>query len=59
MKRSIIISLLCLFAFACHAQKQPRFKAIAIYENGGHHLEYSKVAKVWLDKLAADSNFTV
>jgi type 1 glutamine amidotransferase len=59
MKKTIIVSLLCLFAFACNAQKTPRFKAVAIYENGGHHLEYSKVAMVWLDKLAADSNFTV
>ncbi|GAA4336684.1 hypothetical protein GCM10023149_45740 [Mucilaginibacter gynuensis] len=40
-------------------QKTPRFKVLAIYENGGHHVAYSKAARVWLDKLATDSNFTV
>ena len=40
-------------------QKQPRFHVIALYENGGHHIEYSKAAKTWLDKLAADSNFSI
>src|ERR1700748_951151 len=51
----IALSLLSIFAWA----QKPRFKVIALYENGGHHIEYSKVAKVWLDKLAADSNFTI
>ncbi|WP_431216366.1 ThuA domain-containing protein [Puia sp. P3] len=41
------------------APAHPRFRALAIYENGGHHLEYSKRARLWLDQLAADSNFTV
>jgi uncharacterized protein len=40
-------------------QKMPRFKVIALYENGGHHIEYSRTARMWLDKLAADSNFTI
>jgi hypothetical protein len=38
---------------------KPKFKILAISENGGHHIEYSKAAKVWLDKLAADNNFIV
>jgi len=38
---------------------KPRFRVLALYENGGHHLEYSKRAKVWLDQLAADSNFRI
>ncbi|TWV99400.1 ThuA domain-containing protein [Chitinophaga pinensis] len=38
---------------------KPRFRVLALAENGGHHLAYSKAAKVWLDKLAADSNFTI
>jgi len=29
------------------------------YENGGHHIEYSKVARPWLEQLAADSNFAI
>ena len=36
-----------------------RFRALVIYENGGHHIAYSKVAWPWLDKLAADSQFVV
>ncbi|HWD86723.1 MAG TPA: ThuA domain-containing protein [Mucilaginibacter sp.] len=56
--------LLCLVTFVLcittlSAQKQPRFHVIALYENGGHHIEYSKRAKIWLDKLAADSNFSI
>jgi hypothetical protein len=60
------IYLLLFFVFfifngnkAWSQQKAPRFRVIALYENGGHHIEYSKVAKVWLDKLAADSNFSI
>jgi type 1 glutamine amidotransferase len=36
-----------------------RFHVLALYENGGHHLEYSTRAKVWLNQLAADSNFSI
>ncbi len=39
--------------------KNPRFHVLALYENGGHHIEYSKRAKLWLDSLAADSNFSI
>ncbi|HMH23859.1 MAG TPA: ThuA domain-containing protein [Puia sp.] len=37
----------------------PRFNVLALYENGGHHLAYSKRARVWLDQLAVDSNFRI
>lgn len=61
MKKIIPIAILIISAFTvtCAQQKVPRFKVIAIYENGGHHVEYSKAAKIWLDKLAADSNFSI
>lgn len=35
------------------------FSVLAISENGGHHVEYSKMAKLWLNKLATDSNFSI
>lgn len=35
----------------------PRFRALVLYENGGHHIEYSRRAMIWLNKLASDSNF--
>ena len=59
-----IILLGCLFGIALlHTvqaqQKTPKFKVIALYENGGHHILYSKAAIIWLDKLAADSNFSI
>jgi type 1 glutamine amidotransferase len=60
MKKTVLL-ILCLFT-ACIASAQtqtPRFHVIALYENGGHHIEYSKAARVWLDKLAADSNFAI
>ena len=41
------------------APASTRFHVLALYENGGHHLEYSTRAKVWLNQLAADSNFTI
>jgi type 1 glutamine amidotransferase len=60
MKKIVLVLNLCLICFAgAWGQKVPRFKAIVLYENGGHHIEYSKAAKAWLNKLAADSNFTV
>ena len=37
----------------------PKFHVLALYENGGHHILYSTRAKIWLNKLAADSNFSI
>lgn len=65
MRNSIlVISLLIscfLFQTACLAQitKKLRFKALVLYENGGHHLAFSTAAKPWLNKLAVDSSFTI
>src|ERR1700712_2826957 len=55
----LLIAFLFVGIIAFAQQKVPRFKVIALYENGGHHIEYSKAAKIWLDKLAADSNFSI
>ena len=55
-----MLIICCFGVCSLFAQtKKPRFKVIALYENGGHHIEYSKAARIWLDKLAADSNFTI
>ena len=58
-KSTSLFIFLILALFTAKAQTTPRFKVIALYENGGHHVEYSKAAKIWLDKLAADSNFSI
>jgi type 1 glutamine amidotransferase len=60
----IVISLLVtgyLVQNDCIAQtsKKPRFKALVLYENGGHHLPFTTAAKPWLNKMAADSSFTI
>ncbi len=41
------------------AQTSPKFNVLALYENGGHHVQFSAAAKTWLDQLAADSAFAV
>jgi type 1 glutamine amidotransferase len=41
------------------ARKPPAFKVLVLYENGGHHVLFTKAARPWLDKLAADSNFSI
>ncbi|WP_202405997.1 ThuA domain-containing protein [Hufsiella ginkgonis] len=38
---------------------KPRFRALAVAETGGGHALFDAVAKTWLNKLAADSNFTI
>lgn len=38
---------------------QPRFRVLAIAESGGHHIEYSRRARLWLDQLARDSSFAI
>ncbi len=59
MKKILLSILLCTTALSfCHAQS-PKFKVLALYENGGHHVAYSAAAKIWLNKLAADSNFVI
>lgn len=44
----------------CTAQPKPsRFRALVLAESGGHHILFTKAVRPWLDKLAADSSFTV
>jgi type 1 glutamine amidotransferase len=59
-KKSLFILVFLISGITAIAQKPvPRFHILALYENGGHHIEYSKRAKIWLDSLAAVSNFSV
>ena len=57
MNRYLSFCLLFL-SVSVHGQV-PRFRILALYENGGHHVQYSQRARIWLDKLAADSNFAI
>jgi len=52
--------LLILVSYNTKAQTaHPRFRAIAIAEIGGGHVLFTEAAKIWLNKLAVDSNFTI
>ncbi|MBE9464388.1 ThuA domain-containing protein [Dyadobacter subterraneus] len=52
--------LTVFFSLKSVAQTKPAaFKVLAIAENGGHHIAYSKGAKIWLDKLAKEKNFSI
>ena len=57
--------LLLFAAFLYYSQSlaaqrvDPAFKVLAIAESGGHHIEYSKAAKIWLDKQAVEGNFSI
>jgi GH18 family chitinase/type 1 glutamine amidotransferase len=41
------------------SHSKPAFTALALYENGGHHVAFSKAARVWLDSLAVANHFAV
>ncbi|MES2277029.1 MAG: ThuA domain-containing protein [Bacteroidota bacterium] len=59
MKKLIVLFALFI-SVSCLAQNtKPKFRVIALYENGGHHIEYSKRAKIWLDSLAEKNNFAI
>jgi len=36
-----------------------KFKVLALYENGGHHVQYSAAAITWLNQLAVENEFTI
>lgn len=49
-----LFTILCTGVFA-----QSKFRVLAIAESGGHHIQYSTRAKIWLNQLAADSSFAI
>lgn len=58
MQKKIFIAIFFCFGVA-PLVAQPRFHALILFENAGHHLAYTNAAQPWLNKLAADSNFTI
>jgi len=57
----IFIGCIYITSFTQKKQQQniPCFNVLVLYENGGHHILYSQRAKIWLNELAEDSNFSV
>jgi type 1 glutamine amidotransferase len=60
MKKLVII-FACSFLTIVGLSRtiQPRFRVLALSESGGHHIMFSNAARLWLDKLASDSNFLI
>jgi len=58
---SIIFTAVILLqaSINCVAQKKERFRVLAISETGGHHVQYSAAAKIFLDSLASKKNFAI
>ena len=42
-----------------HQRAEPKAHVLVLYENGGHHVEYTKRARVWLDELAAKKHLAI
>lgn len=61
MKRLASLSTIgaLIFLTLMSFKPAPRFRALVLSESGGHHIAYSRAAKVWLDQLAADSSFVI
>jgi type 1 glutamine amidotransferase len=53
--------LLCLVPLTTFSQKKPsgKLRILALSETGGHHVQYSAAAKIFLDSLATKKNFTI
>ena len=58
MRRALLTPVI-IFLFASLGMSQPRFRALVLFENGGHHLAFTNKAQPWLNQLAADSNFII
>ena len=62
---AVLLNLFLISTAVAHAappkqpEPQPKFRVVAIAEAGGIHKPFVDAAKIWLNKLAAQSNFTV
>ena len=62
VKKALVLIYLMLSIVYCNsasAQKNITFHVLVLAENGGHHIAFTKAARPWLDKLAADSSFAI
>src|SRR5260370_390210 len=54
----VLLALAPIHASAAQNSK-PQFRVVALAEHGGIHQPFVDAAKVWLQKLATDSNFSI
>ena len=60
MLKVYAVFLILILAGQVLAQEiKPKFSVLALSESGGHHIAYSKAAKVWLDELAKTEQFAI
>ena len=64
MKKSLFLIFLAVNAFCTISVAQREndnaaFRVLAISESGGHHIAYSREAKIWLDRWAKELNFKI
>jgi type 1 glutamine amidotransferase len=55
----LVFTFYTLIPATSPAQHPSRFLVVALAQEGGHHVDYVKAAKAWLNSLADDSNFTI
>ena len=55
----VVAFLISSFTASFGQSKSPSFRVLAMAEPGGHHIAYSKVARIWLDSLASKNNFAI
>jgi type 1 glutamine amidotransferase len=55
---ALVVLWLSTWHFAASGQTS-RFRVLAMAEPGGHHIAYSKAARIWLDSLAASEQFSI
>jgi type 1 glutamine amidotransferase len=56
----VLLLMSFIVANAAYARDvEPRFRVIALAEPGGLHKPFVDAAKIWLDKLASENEFTV
>ena len=53
------LALIFPLGHATAQDNSPRFRVVALAEHGGIHQPFVDAAKVWLEKLTAENNFTV
>jgi uncharacterized protein len=58
-KFSFLLFTFCFLLSTSFSQNQPQFRVLAIADSGGGHVLFSKAGKIWLNKLATDSNFAI
>lgn len=59
MKKLFLLVFICTSLHISAQNPKIHFNVLALYENGGHHIAYSKRAKFWLNKLSAEKGFSI